>query len=80
MKNQEASFKKLNVDYQRLEFEWEGRIIENKPNISIDKILLENSSDQVLVRNIATVKIAQDVNAGIDIKLPQDSKLRTGIV
>ena len=29
MKNQEASFKKLNVDYQRLEFEWEGRIIEN---------------------------------------------------
>ena len=61
MKNQEASFKKLNVDYQRLEFEWEGRIIENKPNISIDKILLENSSDQVLVRNIATVKIAQDV-------------------
>ena len=28
MKNQEASFKKLNVDYQRLEFEWEGRIIE----------------------------------------------------
>ncbi len=34
MKNQEASFKKLNVDYQRLEFEWEGRIIENKPNIS----------------------------------------------
>ena len=61
MKNQEASFKKLNVDYQRLEFEWEGRIIENKPNISIDKMLLENSSDQVLVRNIATVKIAQDV-------------------
>ena len=57
-----------------------GRIIENKPNISIDKILLENSSDQVLVRNIATVKIAQECNAGIDIKLPQDSKLRTGIV
>ena len=63
MKNQEASFKKLNVDYQRLEFEWEGRIIENKPNIRIDKILLENSSDQVLVRNIATVKIAQDVTS-----------------
>ena len=61
MKNQETSFKRLNVEYQRLEFEWEGRIIENKPNISIDKILLENSSDQVLVRNIATVKIAQDV-------------------
>lgn len=61
MKNQETSFKRLNVDYQRLEFEWEGRTIENKPNISVDKILLENSPDQVLVRNIATVKIAQDV-------------------
>ena len=61
MKNQETSFKRLNVEYQRLEFEWEGRIIENKPNISIDKILLENSPDKVLVKNTATIKIAEDV-------------------
>ena len=61
MKNQETSFKRLNVEYQRLEFEWEGRIIENKPSIHVDKILLENSPNKVLVRNTATIKIAEDV-------------------
>ena len=61
MRNQEVSFKKLNVDYQRLEFKWEGRTIENKPSIHVDKILLENSPDKVLVRNTATIKIAEDV-------------------
>ena len=55
-----------------------GRIIENKPNISIDKILLENSSDQVLVRNIATVKIAQDVTPELILNYLRISKLRTG--
>lgn len=61
MKNQETSFKRLNVDYQRLEFKWEGRTIENKPSIHVDKILLENSPDKVLVKNTATIKIAEDV-------------------
>lgn len=61
MKNQETSFKRLNVEYQRLEFEWEGRIIENRPSIHVDKILLENSPNKVLVRNTATIKIAEDV-------------------
>ena len=61
MRNQEVSFKKLNVDYQRLEFKWEGRTIENKPSIHVDKILLENSPNKVLVRNTATIKIAEDV-------------------
>lgn len=61
MKNQETSFKRLNVEYQRLEFEWEGRIIENRPSIHVDKILLENSPNKVLVRNAATIKIAEDV-------------------
>lgn len=61
MRNQEVSFKKLNVDYQRLEFKWEGRTIENKPSIHVDKILLENSPDKVLVKNTATIKIAEDV-------------------
>lgn len=61
MKNQETSFKRLNVEYQRLEFEWEGRTIENKPSIHVDKILLENSPNKVLVRNTATIKIAEDV-------------------
>lgn len=61
MKNQETSLKRLNVEYQRLEFEWEGRTIENKPSIHVDKILLENSPNKVLVRNTATIKIAEDV-------------------
>lgn len=61
MKNQETSFKRLNVEYQRLEFEWEGRIIENRLSIYVDKILLENSPNKVLVRNAATIKIAEDV-------------------
>lgn len=61
MKNQETSFKRLNVEYQRLEFEWEGRIIENRPSIHVDKILLENSPNKVLVKNAATIKIAEDV-------------------
>ena len=60
-RSQEDSFKKLNVEYSHLEFRWEGRIIENKPNVRIDKTLLELSPDKVLVRNIAAIKISSDV-------------------
>lgn len=60
-KNQEESFKKLNVEYSQLEFKWEGRIIENKPSARVDKALLESSPNKVLVRNAAAIKIAPDV-------------------
>lgn len=60
-KSQEECFKKLNVEYNQLEFKWEGRIIENKPSIRVDKTLLENSPNKVLVRNAATIKIVSDV-------------------
>lgn len=60
-KDQEGCFKKLNVEYEQLEFKWEGRIIENKPSARVDKALLESSPNKVLVRNVATIKIASDV-------------------
>ena len=60
-KDQEDSFKKLNVEYGQLEFKWEGRIIENKPSARVDKALLESSPNKVLVRNSATIKIASDI-------------------
>ena len=60
-KDQEDSFKKLNVEYDQLEFRWEGRIIENKPSARVDKALLENFPNKVLVRNSAMIKIASDI-------------------
>jgi len=60
-KAQEDSFKKLNIDYNQLEFKWEGRLIENKPSARVDKTLLDSSPNKVLVRNVATIKIASDV-------------------
>ena len=60
-KSQEEAFKKLNVEYSQLEFKWEGRRIENKPSVRIDKALLESSPNKVLVRNAAAIKIASDV-------------------
>lgn len=60
-KNQAEDFKKLNVEYSELTFKWEGRIIENKVSVKIDKTLLESSPDKILVRNTAAAKISSDV-------------------
>lgn len=60
-KNQAEDFKKLNAEYSELTFKWEGRIIENKVSVKIDKTLLESSPDKVLVRNTAAAKIASDI-------------------
>lgn len=60
-KDQEAVFQKLNVEYSQLEFKWEGRSIENRINVRIDRSLLESSPDKVLVKNAVAVKIAPDV-------------------
>ncbi|MGO5542350.1 hypothetical protein ACTQWG_07600 [Blautia sp. HCP3S3_H10_1] len=45
------------------EFKCEGRIIENKPHVGVDKTLLESSPNKVLLRNTATIKIAPDVTS-----------------
>ena len=60
-KNQAEDFKKLNAEYSELTFKWEGRLIENKISIKIDKTLLESSPDKVLVRSTAAAKIAPDI-------------------
>lgn len=60
-KNQAEDFKKLNAEYSELTFKWEGRIIENKVSVKIDKTLLESSPDKILVRNTAAAKISSDV-------------------
>ena len=60
-KNQAEDFKKLNAEYRELTFKWEGRIIENKVSVKIDKTLLESSPDKVLVRSTAAAKIAPDI-------------------
>lgn len=61
-KDQAEDFKKINAEYSELEFKWEGRIIENKVRVKVDKTLLESSPDKVLVRNTAAAKIAPDVS------------------
>lgn len=60
-KNQAEDFKKLNAKYSELTFKWEGRLIENKISVKIDKTLLESSPDKVLVRSTAAAKIAPDI-------------------
>ena len=60
-KDQAENFKKLNAEYNELKFKWEGRIIEKKISVKIDKTLLESSPDKILVRNTAAANIASDV-------------------
>lgn len=60
-KDQAEDFKKLNTEYHELKFKWEGRIIEKKVSVKVDKTLLESSPDKILVRNTAAANIASDV-------------------
>ena len=60
-KNQAEEFKKLNAEYNDLTFKWEGRLIEKKISVKVDKTLLESSPEKLLVRNTASAKIASDV-------------------
>ncbi len=61
-KEQEDAFRKLDAEYEKLEFRWEGRILENKVSVRVDKSLLENSPSGVLVQNAAKVKISKDLS------------------
>lgn len=64
-KGQEADFRKLNVQYHQLKFKWEGRTIENKPSARLDKALLENSPNKVLVKNTAAVKLSSEIEPNL---------------
>lgn len=59
-KAQEEGLRKLNIEYDEFEYEWEGRLIKNKASVRIDRALLEGSPQKVLVKNAAVVKIAAD--------------------
>lgn len=61
-KAQEEIFGKLDAEYDKLIFNWEGRLFENKGSVLVDKSLLENSPKGVRIQNVATVNIAEDVN------------------
>lgn len=60
-KSQEEGLRKLNMEYDRLEFEWEGRTIKNTQKVRIDKALLEGLPSKVRVKNTTAVKIDADV-------------------
>jgi len=62
-KSQEKELKTMNLEYDKLSYKWEGRMIENKPAVRIDNVLLESSPNKVLVKNAAMIKIAEDVTA-----------------
>lgn len=61
-KVQEEAFHKLNAEYDKLEISWEGRVLENKVSVRIDKNMLENSPVGVRIQNVATVKVSDDVS------------------
>lgn len=60
-KNQAKAINKLNISYKELEFKWEGRLIENKAKVKIDKTLLENTPEKVKVRNTAIIKLDSEI-------------------
>ena len=60
-KNQEKTVRKLNISYKELEFKWEGRVIENKAKVKIDKTLLESTPEKVKVRNTAVIKLDSEI-------------------
>lgn len=64
-KSQEEALRRLNLEYGRLEYIWEGRILERMPSVRIDRALLENSPNQLQVRHCASVEIGKDVSAGL---------------
>lgn len=60
--SQEEAFSQVDADYDELEL-IKGRLIENKTTVQIDELLLQNSPEEVSVRNAAVVKLAETVSA-----------------
>ena len=61
-REQEESFQRIDVQYDRIILRWEGRMIENKVSVSVDGKLLENSSKGVRIQNVAVINIAEEVS------------------
>lgn len=59
---QEESFQSMDTEYDNIIYRFEGRVIVNKVNVSIDGKLLENSIHGVRIQNVAMVNIAEEVS------------------
>ena len=60
-REQEERFQSMDTEYDNIIYRFEGRVILNKVNVSIDGKLLENSIHGVRIQNVAMVNIAEEV-------------------
>lgn len=60
--SQREAFEKADVSCPEVEILWEGRTLKNKVIVRIDNSLLDNSPKGILVKNTASVKIAEEVS------------------
>ena len=61
-REQEESFQRMDTEYDSIIYRFEGRVIVNKVNVSIDEKLLENSVNGIRIQNVAMVNIAEEVS------------------
>lgn len=61
-REQEESFQRMDAEYDNIIYRFEGRVIVNKVNVSIDEKLLENSVNGIRIQNVAMVNIAEEVS------------------
>lgn len=61
-REQEKSFQRMDAEYDNIIYRFEGRVIVNKVNVSIDEKLLENSVNGIRIQNVAMVNIAEEVS------------------
>ena len=61
-REQEESFQRMDAEYDSIIYRFEGRVIVNKVNVSIDEKLLENSVNGIRIQNVAMVNIAEEVS------------------
>lgn len=61
-REQEERFQSMDTEYDNIIYRFEGRVIVNKVNVSIDGKLLENSIHGVRIQNVAMVNIAEEVS------------------
>ena len=61
-REQEESFQRMDAEYDNIIYRFEGRVIVNKVNVSIDEKLLENSANGIRIQNVAMVNIAEEVS------------------
>ena len=61
-REQEERLQNMDTEYDNIIHRFEGRVIVNKVNVSIDEKLLENSVNGIRIQNVAMVNIAEEVS------------------